>query len=123
MKNLIMIKNYILKKIAEKIIGRNISDIELDNIINRKDHRTYKKLIMDYYNISYNKKNKYCKLCLIKKAYYGNSENKIKLYGKNCESENDVNLNKSLCIIENCIGVKYKSKFCIYHYENYKNLI
>ena len=22
---------------------------------------------MDYYNISYNKKNKYCKLCLIKK--------------------------------------------------------
>ena len=64
---------------------------------------------MDYYNISYNKKNKYC-ICLIKKAYYGNKEN-------------DVNLNKSLCIIKNCIGVKYKSKFCISHYENYKDLI
>ena len=58
-----------------------------------------------------------------KKAYYGNRENKIKLYCKNCKSENDVNLNKSLCIIKNCIGVKYKSKFCIYHYENYKDLI
>ena len=52
-----------------------------------------------------------------KKAYYGNKENKIKLYCKNCKSENDVNLNKSLCIIKNCIGVKYKSKFCVYHYE------
>ena len=51
---------------------------------------------MDYYN----KKNKYCKLCLIKKAYYGNKENKIKLYCKNCKSENDVNLNKSLCMIK-----------------------
>ena len=60
---------------------------------------------MDYYNISYNKKNKYCITCLIKKAYYGNKEYKIKLYSKNC------------------IGVKYKSKFCIYHYENYKELI
>ena len=49
--------------------------------------------------------------------------NKIKLYCKNCKSENDVNLNKSLCIIKNCIGVKYKSKFCIYHYENYRDLI
>ena len=77
---------------------------------------------MDYYNISYNKKNKYCKLCIIKKAYYGNSENKIKLYCKNCKSENDLNSNKSLCIIKNCIGVKYKSKFCIYHHENYKDL-
>ena len=78
---------------------------------------------MDYYNISYNKKNIYCKLCLIKKAYYGNSENKVKLYCKNCKSENDVNLNKSLCIFKNCIGVKYKSEFCVYHYENYKGLI
>ena len=77
---------------------------------------------MDYYNISYNKK-KYCIICLIKKAYYGNKENKIKLFCKNCKSENIVNLNKSLCIIKNCIGVKYKSKFYIYHYENYKNLI
>ena len=76
MKNLIMIKNYTSKK-QIKIIGRNISDIELDNIINKKDHRTYTKLIMDYYNISYNKKNKYCKLCFNKKAYYGNKENKI----------------------------------------------
>ena len=32
---------------------------------------------MDYYNISYNKKNRYCITCLIKKAYYGNKENKI----------------------------------------------
>ena len=30
---------------------------------------------MDYYNISYNKKNKYCIISLIKKAYYGNKEN------------------------------------------------
>ena len=66
-------KKLYIKKTTEKIIGRNISDIELDNIINKKDHRTYTNLIMDYYNISYNKKNKYCKLCLIKKAYYGNS--------------------------------------------------
>ena len=116
-----MIKNYILKKQLKKIIGRNISDIELDNIINKKDHRTYTKLIMDYYNISYNKKNKYC--ILYKKACYVNKENKIKLYCKNYKSENDVNLNKSLCIIKNCIGVKYKSKFCVYHYENYKDLI
>ena len=79
---------------------------------------------MDYYNISYNKKNKNCKLCFNKKAYYGNKENKIKLYCKNFKSENDVNLNKSLCIIRNwSIGVKYKSKFCVYHYENYKDLI
>ena len=45
-----------IKKTAGKIIGRNISDIELDNIINKKDNRTYTKLIMDYYNISYNEK-------------------------------------------------------------------
>ena len=32
---------------------------------------------MDYYNISYNKKNKYCITCLIKKAYYDNKENKL----------------------------------------------
>ena len=51
-------KKLYIKKTAEKIIGRNISDIELDNIINKKDYRTYTKLIMDYYNISYNKKNK-----------------------------------------------------------------
>ena len=50
---------------------------------------------MDYYNISYNKKHKYCKLCFNKKAYHGNKENKIKLYCKNCKSENDVNFNKS----------------------------
>ena len=49
-------KKLYIKKTAEKIIGRNISDIELDNIINKKDHRTYTKLIMDYYSISYNKK-------------------------------------------------------------------
>ena len=30
--------------------------MELDNVINKKDNRTYTKLIMDYYNISYNKK-------------------------------------------------------------------
>ena len=71
-------KKLCIKKTAEKIIGRNISDIELDNIINKKYHRTYTKLIMDYYNISYNKKNKYCKLCFTKKACYGNKENKIK---------------------------------------------
>ena len=59
----------------------------------------------------------------MKKTYYGNKENKIKLYSKNCKSENDVNFNKSLFIIKNCIGVKYKSKFCVYHYENYKDLI
>ena len=70
-------KKLYIKKTAEKIIGRNISYIELDNIINKKDHRTYTKLIMDYYNISYNKKNKYCITCLIKKAYYGNKQNKI----------------------------------------------
>ena len=121
MKNLIMIKNYTLKKTAEKIIGRNISDIELDNIINKKYNRTYSKLIMDYYNISYDKKILYN--IFNKKAYYGYKENKIKLFCKNCKSENDVNLNKSLCIIKNCIVVKYKSKFCIYHYENYKDLI
>ena len=34
------IKLYI-KETAEKIIGRNMNDIELDNIINKKDHRTY----------------------------------------------------------------------------------
>ena len=62
-------KKLYIKKTAEKIIGRNISDIELNNIINKKDHRTYTKLIMDYYNIFYNKKNKYCISCLIKKAY------------------------------------------------------
>ena len=113
MKNLIMIKKYAVET-AEKIIDRNISDIELDNIINKKGNRTYTKLIMDYYIISYNKKNKCCITCLIKKAYYGYRENKIKLYCKNCKSENDVNLNKSLCIIINCIGVKYKSYFlCI----------
>ena len=56
MKNLIMIKNYTSKKTAEKFIGRNINDIELGNIVNKKDHRTYTKLIMDYYNISYSKK-------------------------------------------------------------------
>ena len=67
-------KKLYVKKTAEKIIGRNINDIELDNIINKKDHRTYKKLIMDYYDISYNKKNKYCITCLIKKAYYGNKK-------------------------------------------------
>ena len=49
-------KKLYIKKAAEKIIGRNISDIELDNIINKKDNRIYTKLIMDYYNISYNKK-------------------------------------------------------------------
>ena len=49
-------KKLYIKKTAEKIIGRNISDIELSNIINKKDNRTYTKLIMDYYNISYNKK-------------------------------------------------------------------
>ena len=49
-------KKLYVKKTAEKIIGRNIDDIELDNIINKKDNRTYTKLIMDYYNISYNKK-------------------------------------------------------------------
>ena len=78
---------------------------------------------MDYYNISYNKRNKYCIICLLKKAYYDNKENKIKLFYKNCKSENYVNLNKSLCIIKNFIGVKYKSKFCIHHYENCKDLI
>ena len=50
-------KKLYIKKTAEKIICRNISDIELDNIINKKDNRTYTKLVMDYYNISYNKKN------------------------------------------------------------------
>ena len=60
-------KQLYIKKTAEKIIGRNISDIELDNIINKKDHSTYTKLIMDYYNVSYNKRNKYCITCLIKK--------------------------------------------------------
>ena len=49
-------KKLYIKKTAEKIIDRNISDIELDNIINKKYNRTYTKLIMDYYNISYNKK-------------------------------------------------------------------
>ena len=49
-------KKLYIKKTAEKSIGRNISDIELDNIISKKDHRTYTKLIMDYYNIFYNKK-------------------------------------------------------------------
>ena len=44
--------NYV-KKIAEKIIGRSINDIELDNIINNKNHKTYTKLIMVYYNISH----------------------------------------------------------------------
>ena len=29
-----------------------------------------------------------------------------KLYCKNCKSENDVNLDKSLCIIKNSIAVK-----------------
>ena len=81
--------------------------------MSKKDHGTYTKLIMDYYNISYNKKNEYCKLCLIKIAYYGNKENKIKLYCKNCKSENDVNINKSLCIIKDCIGVKYKFVYII----------
>ena len=71
-------KKLYIKKTAEKIIGRNISDIELYNIIDKRDRRIYTKLIMDYYNISYNKKNKYCKLCFNKKAYYGNKENKIK---------------------------------------------
>ena len=69
-----MIKKLYIKETAEEIIGRNISDIEIDNIINKKDHRTYTKLIMDYYNISYNRKNKYCKLCFNKKAYYGNKK-------------------------------------------------
>ena len=77
---------------------------------------------MDYYNISYNKKNKYCIKYLIRKAYYG-GEDKIKLYCKICKNKNDVNLNKSLCIIKNCIGIKYKPKFRVYHYENYKGLI
>ena len=72
-------KKLYIKKPAEKIIGRNINDIELDNITNKKDNRTYTKLIMDYHNISYNKKNKYFITCLIKKAYYGNKENKIKI--------------------------------------------
>ena len=49
-------KKLYIKKTTEKIVGRNISDIELDNIIHKKDNRTYTKLIMDYYNISYNKK-------------------------------------------------------------------
>ena len=31
-------KKIIYKKTAEKIIGRNINDIELDNIIDKKDH-------------------------------------------------------------------------------------
>ena len=31
-------KKLYIKKTAEKIVGRNISDIELDNIINKKDH-------------------------------------------------------------------------------------
>ena len=44
------------KKAAEKIIGRNINDIELDKLINKKDNRTYTKSIMDYNNISYNRK-------------------------------------------------------------------
>ena len=71
MKNLIMIKKIIHQKNSRKTIGRNISDIELDNIINKKDHRTYTKLIMDYYNISYHKKNKYCITCFIKKLIMG----------------------------------------------------
>ena len=50
-------KKLYIKKTAEKIIGRNIKDIELDNIINKKYLRTYTKLMMDYYNISYYKKN------------------------------------------------------------------
>ena len=45
-------KKLYIKKTAEKISGRNISDIQLDNIITKNT-----KLIMDYYNISYNKKN------------------------------------------------------------------
>ena len=61
-------KKLYIKKTVEKIIGRNINDIELDNIINKKDNRTYTKLIMDYYNISHNKKNRYCITCLIKKS-------------------------------------------------------
>ena len=60
-------KKLYIKKPAEKIIGRNISDIELDNIINKKDHRTYTKLIMDYYNISYNKKIDIVNYVLLKK--------------------------------------------------------
>ena len=40
---------------------------------------------MDYYNMSYNKKKKYCRLCFNKKVYYGNKENKIKLYCKSCK--------------------------------------
>ena len=60
-------KKLYIKKTAEKIIGRNISDIELDNIVNKKDHRTYTKLIMDYYNISYNTKINIVNYVLIKK--------------------------------------------------------
>ena len=50
-------KKLYVKKTAEKIIDRNIDDIELDNIINKKYNRTYTKLIIDYNDISYIKKN------------------------------------------------------------------
>ena len=44
-------------------------------------------------------------------------------YNISYKLKSDNNINNSSCLIKNCIGVKYKSKFCVYHYENYKDLI
>ena len=49
---------------------------------------------------------------------------KIKKFCRLCKNNSHINLNKSLCVVKNCINIKKSnSKLCVIHYSNYKDLI